>query len=172
MPAFRNDQQPQIRPGMTSSPVQICEGVCRFCTPPVTQSLTGKAKARRRVERATWLHFAALRWTARRTGLFRPFGRAPAARQTIVRVWHLPRLPLRPPTIALLVLLCLPGGTFFPSLRSRVKEKNAPQGRPRQKQWNIKATATTTATAHSPPAMAQPAASPPHRLPAVKTGSL
>jgi N-terminal domain of anti-restriction factor ArdC len=40
----------------------------------------------------------------------------------------LPRLPLGPPTIALLVLLCLPVGAFFPSLRSRVKEKNAPTG--------------------------------------------
>ena len=73
-------------------------------------------------------HFAALRWTAQKAGLCRPFGRAPAARQTIERVWHLPRLPLRPPTIALLVLLCLPMGAFFPSLRSRVKEKNAPTG--------------------------------------------
>src|SRR6266702_6576355 len=64
--------------------------------------------------RAIWPHFAALRWTAQKTGLSRPFGRAPAARQTIERVWHLPRLPLRPPTIALLVLLCLPVGAFFP----------------------------------------------------------
>ena len=110
--------------------------------------LKGRSKSKEAL-RAIWTHFEPLRWTAQRAGLFRPFGQAPPARQTIERVWHLARPPLRPPTIAALVLLRPPVGTFFPSLRSRVREKNAPQGRLRQKQWNIKATTTAAATAQA-----------------------
>src|SRR5271157_1723300 len=64
-------------------------------------------------------------------------------------------------TLALRRSSLSPGGPFFPSLRSGLKEKNAPPGRQRKKQWNITATTTATATAQ-PPSM---------RLPAVRTGS-
>src|SRR5216683_2289472 len=119
--------------------------------------------------RAAWPHFGSQGWPAHRAGLVESVrisaGRAPNE----VRVWHLPRPPTRPPHPHSLVLLCLPVDRFLS--RCAVRNKKRPPGRQRQKQWNIKAT-TTTATAHPPPAMAQPAASPATRLPAVKTGSL
>src|ERR1700679_385551 len=49
----------------------------------------------------------------------------------MMRVWHLPRPPLRPPTIALLVLPCLPVDRFLS--RCAVRNKKRPPGRQRVK---------------------------------------